>query len=217
MDDHISEDNLVEDARDTEQQLESRHVTEHYLEHARSVRAFDQALRARGAPIKASYRDAGLDYLLARKATWIEALLDAHGKDHERLWTKGPSILLFACEAERRLTREGRLTQLPLLLRHLEDGLPRDGVREKYFSSDPSRVAELIGSLRRGRVERARRIYEALAIEERQHVDRLAHAIARLVEPLERETRSESASPAVPALAAESIDDAVVALLEVGS
>lgn len=178
---NLSDDDLADAVRHSERQLEGRDATDRYLEHAEHVRSFDQALVARGAPVKAAYRSAGLNYLLARKALWLGEFLNEHEDEHPGLITRGPSILLFGREAERRLAREGRASETGDLLKALEAGTPRDAVRKKYFATSATPIASLFAALRSGRVEPARRAFAELNDVDRGEVIRFSNALGRLV------------------------------------
>lgn len=182
METTLAETEIIDSLRHSERVLDGNEATDRYVEHAKNVRAFDALLRARGAPTKASYREAGLSYLLARKALWLCELLETHERDHPGLGTKGPSILLFAREAERRLEREGRGGEVQAVLRELEAGAPRDAVRKKYLPAEQSPASELMAALRKGRVEPARHAFLRLDAVERAEIVRFSHALARLID-----------------------------------
>lgn len=174
-------DDLEAAVRHSERDLDGANATERYLDHAKHARAFDEALRARGASIKGGYRAAGLSYLLARKALWLAEFVRDHDRSHPDLAMRGPSILLFAREAERRLEREGRSREIPLMLEALAAGTPRDAVRKKFLAAPTAPISALFSALRSGRTEPARRAFTELSPQERAEVALFSHALGRLV------------------------------------
>lgn len=173
----------IDAALDSERVIaRSRAALRPILEHAENVERFDAAVRAARLAIKQTYESAGLDYQLARHAVWIAETVRGHEREHPEIRDFGPSLVLLVREAERRFEREDRVDELPNLIRDVADGLPRSAVREKYMPPAERRgPAAVIGAVRSGGMERARRFFEDCDEGERKSLRVFARGLALIV------------------------------------
>ncbi len=173
----------VDDMRDSERVIaRSRAALAPILEHAENVERFDAAVRDARLPVKKTYESAGLDYQLAKHAVWIAETVRGYEHEHPEIMSFGPSLVLLVREAARRFEREERAHELPELIQDVADGMPRSAVREKYLPRAERRgPAAVIGAVRSGRVERARRFYQDCDDDERARVVVFSRGLALVV------------------------------------
>lgn len=174
----------VDDMRDSERVIaRSRAALAPILEHAENVERFDAAVRDARLPVKKTYESAGLDYQLAKHAVWIAETVRGYEQEHPEIMSFGPSLVLLVREAERRFEREDRADELPELIQDVAAGMPRSAVREKYLPRAERRgPAAVIGAVRSGRMERARRFFDDCNEEERASLIVFARGLSLIVE-----------------------------------
>lgn len=174
----------IDDMRDSERVIaRSRAALTPILEHAENVQRFDAAVRGASLPIKKTYESAGLDYQLAKHTLWIADTVYEHEDDYPEIARFGPSLVLLVREAERRFEREARAEELPDLIHDVARGMPRSVVREKYLPRVERRgPAAVIGAVRSGRMERARRFFDDCNEEERATLVVFARGLRLIVD-----------------------------------
>lgn len=204
----------VDDMRDSERVIaRSRAALAPILEHAENVERFDAAVRDARLPVKKMYESAGLDYQLAKHAVWIAETVRGYEHEHPEIRSFGPSLVLLVREAERRFEREERADELPDLIRDVAGGMPRNAVREKYLPRAERRgPAAVIGAVRSGRMEQARRFFDDCNEEERASLVVFARGLNLIVDG-GTSTGTESTDEAVSGPAASSVEAALVGLV----
>lgn len=170
-------------ARESERRLSGSPALAPYLAHAKNVALFAEAVAEAKLAVKRAFVVAGLDYQLARHATWIAETVERFASEYPQVVDMGPSFVLLVREAERRFARENRGHELPRLIDAISVGTPRREVRERFLPpagiGGPARVLQ---ELKAGRIEAARRTFAACAGDERDALRRLAHALVRVVD-----------------------------------
>lgn len=169
--------------RETEQRLaRSETALDPVLAHARNVRAFDDAVKRAGLPVKRTYRDEGLDYQLSRHAVWILGTVETHQEAHPEIARFGPSLVLLVREAERRFAKEERSDELPALIADIATGTPRREVRERFLPPKTKRgLSAVLAAVRSHRIEPARRAFAECDEEERTKLKLLATGLALIL------------------------------------
>lgn len=207
----------IQTIRRTERAItRSRSALEPILAHAVAVEQFDAAVREAGLPIKLAYKNADLDYQLAKHATWIAETVGAHETAHPQIASFGPSLVLLVREAERRFAKEDRSGELPGLISDIADGMSRRAVREKHLPPKPQRGrAAVLAAVRAGRMEPARRAFEECDEEERKALRVLARGLSLIIASPDEQDKEAGDEPHEDGQApARSIEEA---LLQVAS
>lgn len=168
------------------------------LDHAENVLQLETELRRAKQRVKPSFAKLGLDYQLARHSVWIRQTVYRHRKEHPEVMDLGPSLVLLVHEAERRFAREGRLMELPQVIADLAAGQPRSAIRARYLPprKGPS-DQRVLQFLRNGRMEQARRTFEACSEEERACLRVLAVGLATICGVLPMRTTAASIEEAI--------------------